>query len=209
MTPRPRKASDAEVFAAAGRVMARVGPAQLSLTEIAREAGLTPSALSQRFGSRHGLLLAMNAQSAESAPEFFRDLRARHDSPLAALRAYAGFVACLGESPGMFAHHLAYLQLDLSEPDFHPHLRAQAEAARQAIRAMVEDAVAAGELIPATDAAQLARTTQALLSGSLMTWAFFRDGPAPDWIAADLDALLRPWVNRAHTDTRRRGEEEP
>ncbi|HEY0152932.1 MAG TPA: helix-turn-helix domain-containing protein [Longimicrobium sp.] len=194
MSPRPRKATDAEVFRAAGRVMSRVGPAQLSMSEIAREAGVTPSALSQRFGSRHGLLLAMNAHAAAEAPEHFEDLRARHASPLAALRAYANTVACLGESPGMFAHHLAYLQLDLSEPDFHPHMRAQAEAARRAIHAMLQDAVAAGELIAATETAGLARTTQALLSGSLMTWAFFRDGPAPDWVAADLESILRPWL---------------
>lgn len=194
MSPRPQKATDEQVFAAAGRVMMRVGPAQLSLTEIAREAGLTPAALSQRFGSRHGVLLAMNEHAARTAPGFFDALRARHTSPLAALRAYADFTACMGESPGMYAHHLAYLQVDLSEPGFHPHLRAQAEAARDAIRAMLADAVAAGEMRPETDPDDLARVTQALLSGSLLTWAFLRDGSAADWIARDLEGVLRPWL---------------
>ena len=49
MSPRPRKASDAEVFAAASRVMSRLGPAQVTLADIAAEAGLTAGALVQRF----------------------------------------------------------------------------------------------------------------------------------------------------------------
>src|SRR5262245_24467841 len=39
--PRPRKVSDDDVFAAAYRVMQRVGPADLTLDAIAREAGVT------------------------------------------------------------------------------------------------------------------------------------------------------------------------
>ena len=64
MSPRPRKASDAEVFAAAGRVMARVGPAQLTLAQIAGEAGLTAGALVQRFGSKRELLVALSNEFA-------------------------------------------------------------------------------------------------------------------------------------------------
>ena len=45
MTPRRPKASDEEVFAAAGRVMSRVGPTQLMLADIAAEAGLTAGAV--------------------------------------------------------------------------------------------------------------------------------------------------------------------
>ena len=66
MSPRPRKASDAEVFAAAHRVMSRLGPGQLTLGAIAAEAGLTPGALVQRFGSKRGLLLVLAEQSADS-----------------------------------------------------------------------------------------------------------------------------------------------
>src|SRR5262245_15782401 len=43
--PRPRKVSDDDVFAAAYRVMQRVGPADLTLDAIAREAGVTAGAL--------------------------------------------------------------------------------------------------------------------------------------------------------------------
>src|SRR5437764_7955569 len=194
MSPRPRKASDADVFAAAARVMSRRGPAQLTLVEIAAEAGLPPGALVQRFGSKRGLLLALAEQSADSPRAMFAGLRAAHASPLAALRAYADCFAQMGESPGVLAHHLAYLQIDLTDPEFYRHTRALALATGESLRELLDAAVAAGELVPRTDTAGLARAVQVTLSGSLMTWAFYRDGPAADWMREDLDAVLRPFL---------------
>src|SRR5262245_8316850 len=168
MSPRPRKASDAEVFAAAHRVMSRLGPSQLTLAEIAAEAGLTPGALVQRFGSKRGLLLALAEQSADSPRATFAELRAAHGAPLAALRAYADCFAGMADSPGALAHHLAYLQVDLTDPEFYRHTRAMARATDEALRALLDAAVAAGELAPGVDTVALARTVQVTLSGSLM-----------------------------------------
>ena len=58
MSPRRRKAEDADVFAALVRVMKHRGPAELTLRAIAAEAGVTAGALVQRFGSKRALLLA-------------------------------------------------------------------------------------------------------------------------------------------------------
>jgi AcrR family transcriptional regulator len=204
MSPRPRKASDAEVFAAAHRAMSRLGPAQLTLGEIAAEAGLTPGALVQRFGSKRGLLLALAEQSADSPRAIFAELRAAHASPLAALRAYAECFAQMGESPGALAHHLAYLQIDLTDPEFHQHTRAMACSTDRALRELLDAAMAAGELVSTVDTGVLARTVQVTLSGSLITWAFFRDGSAADWMRTDLDAVLRPFLAASGPPVRRR-----
>ncbi|HKI41376.1 MAG TPA: helix-turn-helix domain-containing protein, partial [Mycobacterium sp.] len=118
--------SDEEIFAAAHRIMSRLGPAQWTLADIAVEAGLTAGALVQRFGSKRRLLVALTEQVADATPEMFAQLRADYSSPLAALRAYADCIAQMGDSPGALAHHLAYLQLDLTDPDLHRHVRAQA-----------------------------------------------------------------------------------
>src|SRR5688500_14160181 len=126
MSPRPRKASDEEVFAAAHRVMQQVGPAQLTLGRIAAEAGVTAGALVQRVGSTRGLMPGLMAAFSGSAPGCFAQLRAAHPSSLAALRAYAACHARMADSPQTLAHHLSYLQIDLTDPDFHPHMRAQA-----------------------------------------------------------------------------------
>jgi AcrR family transcriptional regulator len=56
MSPRRRKAEDTDVFAAMVRVMLRAGPAELTLSAIVAEAGVTAGALVQRFGSKRDLL---------------------------------------------------------------------------------------------------------------------------------------------------------
>jgi AcrR family transcriptional regulator len=192
--PRPRKASDAEVMAATHRVMQQVGPAQVTLGRIAAEAGVTAGALVQRFGSKRGLMLALMAEFSGSAPGFFARLRAQHPSPLAALRAYADCQAQMADSPATLAHHLSYLQIDLTDPEFHAHLSAQARDTRDELRRLLADAVAAGELGPGTDVDRLTRAVQSVLSGSLFVWATLREGTAAEWVRADLDAVLAPYV---------------
>lgn len=191
---RPRKASDDEVFAAAHRVMSRLGPAQWTLADIASEAGLTAGALVQRFGSKRGLMVALAARGAAGTTAMFEQFRASHPSPLAALRAYAACMAQLGESPAALAHNLAYLQLDLTDAELRKHVRAQARATRRQIRELLAAAVRAGELRPNTDATALARAVEVTLGGSLMTWAFYQEGSLARWIRCDLDAVLRPWL---------------
>jgi AcrR family transcriptional regulator len=176
------------------RAMSRAGPADLTLGDIAAEAGLTPGALVQRFGSKRKLLLALAEKSADAPTAEFAALRAAHSSPLAALREYAACMAGLGSTPGALAQNLAYLQVDLTEPEFHRHSRAMAYATGQALRDLLAAAVAAGELVSDTDTASLSRTVQAMLGGSLLSWALYREGTARDWVLADLEALLRPYL---------------
>jgi AcrR family transcriptional regulator len=189
--------SDQEVFAAAHRVMTRLGPAQWTLADIAAEAGLTAGALVQRFGSKHALQITLTAQAAEATSEVFGELRRAHASPLDALRAYAGCFAQMGESPGALARNLAYLQLDLTDPDLHKHVRAQASATRAALRELLDQAVVAGELATSVDTSALARAVEVALSGSLLTWAFYQEGSASDWVRTDLDSVLRPFYAAA------------
>lgn len=190
MSPRPRKASDDDIFAAAHRAMTRLTPAQLTLAEIAAEAGLTAGALVQRFGSKRALLLALFERYAGETPAMFEALRRRHASPVAALRGYARATSRMAATPAALAHNLAYLQLDFEDDDFHRHAQAQARAARAALEAIVRDAIAAGELRAGTDPRALARLVHATVGGSLLAWGFFREGKAETYIARDLEALL-------------------
>lgn len=191
--PRPRKASDAEVMAATHRVMRQVGPAQVTLARIAEEAGVTAGALVQRFGGKRGIMLAMMAEFAGSAPAFFAKLRAAHPSPLGALRAYADRQARMADSPAALAHHLAYLQIDLTDPDFHAHMRTHGRDTRDELRRLLADAVAAGELSASTDVERLTRAVQSVLTGALFVWATLREGTSAAWVHADLDAVLAPY----------------
>ena len=191
MSPRPRKATDDEIFAAAHRVMLRAGPAELTLAEIGAEAGLTAGALVQRFGSKLGLLRALMAAWSGEGPRMFEALRARHRSPLAAVRDYADCVAQMGDSPGGLAHHLSWLQLDLTDPEMHAHLRTQSEAGLDSLRALLDEAVAKRELRRGTDTRVLARAVQVAATGSLMTSAALGE-PVRSAMRKDVDVVLAP-----------------
>ena len=192
MSPRPRKATDEQVFGAAARVMSRVGPADLTLAAIAEEAGVTAAALVQRFGSRRGLQLAFAERAADATPDLFAALRAKHRAPLAALRAYAACYAAMGTSPDTVARHLAYLLQDLTDPDLTARVRAQARRTRNGLRLLVKDAVRSGALKSDTNVPAFARTIEAVLGGSLLAWAFYREGSSARWLARDLEHVLRP-----------------
>jgi AcrR family transcriptional regulator len=170
--------------------MQRLGPAEWTLADVAAEVGLTAGALVQRFGSKRALLVILAGQFAEGVPAMYADLRRRHRSPLAALRAYAEGVACLAETPALLAHHLDYLRLDLTDPDLHVHFRRQAEAGRAFIRELLAAAVAAGELGRKTDLAALARQVETTITGSLFTWATYREGSSSAWMRRDLELVL-------------------
>ena len=176
--------------------MTRLGPGELTLAEIAVEAGITAGALVQRFGSKRELLLQLSAGAADGNAEFIRGLRRKQRSPIAVLRAYAECLATLAASPAALARSLAYLQIDLTDPDFRKHLLAQAKATRVALREVIDEAVKAGELTSAADPEALARVIETTLSGSLITWAIYRDGDAAPWLRADIDAVLAPYLPR-------------
>ena len=196
MSPRPRKVSDDDIFAATYRAMNRLGPGELTLAEIAAEAGVTAGALSQRFGSKRQLLLDLAEGAAASAGDFIRELGAAHRSPLAAIREYAECLAHLAASPAALTRSLAYLQIDLADPDFRKHLEVQARATRAGIETLLAASVAAGELVRSTDVKSLARTIDVTLSGSLMTYATYQDGTAVKWLRDNVDLVLAPYLKK-------------
>ena len=203
MSARPRKVSDEEVFGAVLRVMNRLAPAQVTLSEIAREAGVTPSALVQRYGSKRELLLDVIGRAAEGTGEFFAQLRDSQDSPLSVLYAYGECFATMADSPETLAHHLGYLQLDLTDSDFRSHARSQARAADREIRRQLEDAASRGELNRGTDLDMLTRAVVAVLGGTLIAWAIRQEGTAVTWMRKDLGAVLAPHLSaRGRASTR-------
>jgi AcrR family transcriptional regulator len=203
MSPGRQKTSDDEVFAAIQRAMTKRGPHELTLADIATEAGVSPGRLVQRYGSKRALLLLLAERFAGSAPAVFEGLRAAHRRPLATLRAYAACMADLAPTPEALSRNLAYLQTDLTDPDFRTHLLTNARATRREIESLLRRAVIEGELRQNVDIRGLARAIEAVIGGSLMTWACYREGAAAMWIRRDLDAVLCAYVTprqqHAHT----------
>jgi AcrR family transcriptional regulator len=202
--PRPRTASDVEILEGTIRAISRVGPARLTLTEVGREVGLSPATLLQRFGSKRGLLLALAEHAATSIDECVDAARRAADSPLGALLVAATDMAKHVESPEALANHLAFLQIDLSDPAFHTLALSAAERTLDGYEVLLREAILVGELAPC-DVGRLARAIQAMTGGSLINWAIHRNGRLIEWLRSDLQALLGPYrrdraAPPAHTD---------
>src|SRR5580658_4069667 len=173
MSPRPRETSDEEILAATGRVMQRRSPTQLTLADVAKEAGVVPATLIQRFGTNRGLLLAMCRTAPGSVPRQFAAARTRHESPLKALIELYAEGTAFAPTPEAMANGLAWLQNDLTDPDFHAITLTQFRIIRDETRRLLDDAVAARELRKC-DTAALARLIQHVNGGDMLAWAVYR-----------------------------------
>jgi AcrR family transcriptional regulator len=164
---RPRTRTDAEVLSAALRAVSTHGVARLTLGDVAREAGLAPSTVAERFGSKRALLLAAARHAAAEA-------RLAPGDPVDALVALAGGVG----DRRAFAHQLALLELDVADPEF----RAAGAAHVASVLAQLTERL--------RDAA-LARALYVAYNGALVLWALSGDGPLEPALRADLEAVLR------------------
>jgi len=173
--------------------MQRRSPLELTLADVAKEAGVVPATIIQRFGTKRELLLAnCKAWTADVSGQFAA-ARARYGSPLKTLVElfveFSGFAA----TPESMANFLAYLQIDLSDPEFRAVLLRQFATMRDETKKLLDDAIAARELKPC-DTAALAGLAQQVNSGAMLDWAVYRKGPLAAWIRRALDALLAPYL---------------
>jgi AcrR family transcriptional regulator len=185
MSPRRRETSDQAILAAAARVMQRRSPLELTLADVAREAGVVPATLIQRFGTKRDLLLATCQAGTADVAGQFKAARAKYGSPLETLIEL--FVECSGfaATPESMANGLAYLQIDLT---------AQFSAVRDETKQLLDEALAARELKPC-DTAVLARLVQHVQGGAMLDWAVYRQGALAAWIRRSLETLLAPYVS--------------
>ena len=172
--------------------MQRLSPTQLTLADIAKEAGVVPATLIQRFGTKRGLLLAMCRTAPSGVPQQFAAARAKYKSPLKALIELYAECTSFASTPEAMANGLAYLQIDLTDPDFHAITLAQFRAIRDETRKLLDEAAAAGELRKC-NTAYLARLIQHVNGGAMLSWAVYRQGYVASWVRRDLRALLFPY----------------
>jgi AcrR family transcriptional regulator len=204
MSPRTRATSDEAILAAAHRAVTRVGPMRVTLADVAREAGVSPATLVQRFGSKRQLLLALVAAgSGDLASEWNAIVELAKRSPLEGLYAYAECMADLAPTPDVLANHLSFFQLDLVDPEFHKHALAHARDTLGFLKATLDDAIRKRELSPC-DTTRLARTIQGTVGGSLMQWAIDRRGALRRRLREDLEMVLAPRYAADRMPRRRR-----
>jgi AcrR family transcriptional regulator len=166
---RPRSKSDEEVMAATMRAVSAHGVSALTLAHVAEEAGLAPSTLAERYGSKRALLLA----AARSGTSTAREVDA--DSAVDYLIALAGSIG----DRRAFAHHLAFLELDVADPEFR-------QAAADHVAAVLARLESFG--LSARDA----RALYVAYNGALVLWALTGEGSLEDSLRADLSHSPAP-----------------
>jgi len=178
-------------------VMQRLGPAQITLADVAREAGVVPATLIQRFKTKRGLLLAACRTAPDATARQFGAARAKYKSPLEALVELYADCSGFAPTPEAVANGLAYLQVDVTDREFHDITLAQFRAMREETRRLLDEAVEARELLHDCDTEELSRLLQQVHDGAMLSWAVYRDGALERWMRREVEALLRPYLRKA------------
>jgi AcrR family transcriptional regulator len=192
MTPRAPKATEEEIFAAVALATSRIGPDRMTLDDVAREVGVTPSALVQRFGSKRDLILAAVRHWNEEGDDPVAALRSRNDSALATLFDYAACVAGSVADPEVTANQLAMLQLDVADAEFRAESARFFVSERDTLRGWLEEAIADGAVSRDADPVRLAGVIQASLAGWRILWSIVREGSPEDAARDILGGVLGP-----------------
>ena len=192
---RPRTVSDDDILDAAAAAVAEVGPAEVTLARVGARVGLSAATVLQRFGSRRALLLAVARRGADVLPA---RLRACTDAPrpAAALVEALVDVAAGVRTSAEFANHLAFLLLDLTDPDFRAVAQEYAAGVESAVADVLRAGQRAGELpgLRPRRAREAARALHCAYNGGLVTWGMTGEGAPGPAVRRQLHHALAPYT---------------
>ena len=174
---RPKRISDEAVLDAALRVMLRVGPADFTLAEAGREAGVSAATLLQRFGDKQTLIVRALTRDVAN---FIERL---DEAPLSpgreAVLDLFWLVTPDTDDAEAFVDQLPWLREDFRNPGLNRLSRQMFTALRAAIAARLPPLP-----IPAETAARL---LEAQWQGAMNQWGFFQAGRLPDYVTNALN----------------------
>lgn len=196
---RPRHITDERLLAAAGVAISRLGPA-FTLADVAAEARVAVGTLAQRFGSKHGLLVAMTKGSIEAMRGRMRV--AGSGDPVEAIvdvltTAYAPL-----DDPATAPNHLAQLAFGLADGELRGLLAEFYAVMETEVAVLVGCAISAGRLPGSPPPAMAARVLTALADGTAVHWSARPDGRLCERLRGDLSAVLGGWRTGRATEER-------
>ncbi len=158
------------------RVMAREGPDSFTLADVAAVAGVAPATLVQRFGGKHGLIVAAVAHDNATFAGMLEALP--EGTGAAAVIAVFRLITPDFTEVDTFADQLLWLRMDMRDPQ----LNALARTRFALLRAAVAERLPPMAMAP-EDAARL---VEAQWQGALNQWGISREGSLGDYVTAAL-----------------------
>lgn len=183
---RPRHISDQRLIDAAGTVIARLGPG-FTLADVAAEAKVAVGTVAQRFGSKHGLLVAMTKTAIDSMRGRMR-VSHNGDGVHAVVQALVTAYAPLDDRKTA-ANNLAQLAVDLADDE----LRGLMAEFYSVMEAEVAALMEAADLPKAPPPERAARVLTALADGTALHWSARPNGGLAERLGTDLYAVLDGW----------------
>jgi AcrR family transcriptional regulator len=181
-------------------VLSERGYAACSMDAVANEVGCTGQALGRRFGSKRGLVWAYLDWTLEQMVERYRAAGREHDSPLEALRARCVIPAeqrieeIADPTDALRRANMAtFWAAARSDPELRVVVAQSARDAVMETTHLLEQALAAGELVPC-DPVELGRTLTAAWVGTTALWE--GDGPEgtlPERLGTVFDTVIGPY----------------
>ena len=175
--PRPRRISDEAVLDAALRVMMRTGPADFTLAEAGREAGVSAATLLQRFGDKQTLIVRALSRDLEGFEKRLEDA-----PPIPGRESVLDLFWLITpdtDDAEAFADQLPWLREDFRNPELNRLSRQMFTALRAAVAIRLPPLP-----VPAETAARL---LEAQWQGAMNQWGFFHEGRLPDYVAVALN----------------------
>jgi TetR/AcrR family macrolide resistance operon transcriptional repressor len=183
--PRPQAVTDAEILSAARRVIGRRGYERFTLSEVAKEVGLSRGAIILRFKSTQALKVELATRMIANFIAFLREL------PV--MRSGDGLIHFAAAIGGTVRHEnlasfMAVFRGNIRDPDLAKVERQRALIFREAIAARMPDSA-----LPCDAAVDL---FQAHLGGAILQWEALSSVSASEYLVA----LTKDWLTLARID---------
>lgn len=179
--PRPKTISDEDILDRALPLMAAAGPAGFTLADVAREVGVAPATLLQRFGGKQTLIERAFARDNERFVPWLESLP-RGVGADVVIRIYSDATKLFGDNPSL-SDHLLWLREDIRDPALNRLAKQRFKLFRAAI---------VKRLPPLPISAQrAARLLDAQYHGAVVQWALEPHGKLADFVASSLKDWFR------------------
>jgi len=170
-TPRQTQAerraeSERKLLSAAADLVAEFGIAATTFEKIGERSGYSRGLVSQRFGSKDGLIAALVSDLTD---QFESALAANHLDELPPHEALIGYIdlyfSALWERPTESAYHVLLAESIGAQPQLRPLFAAAHDKVRDRLRGFIEAAQGEGTIPAAVDADATALSVGALMLG--------------------------------------------